>query len=58
MDINISKDTLVTVYIHENVNNLNEIVVTGTLREVTRSQSPVPVEIITPLLFRKIPVPA
>ena len=58
MDLRITQDTFITFYIHENINNLNEIVVTGTLREVTRSQSPVPVEIITPLLFKKNPSPS
>lgn len=57
-DINITKDTFITIYILENVNNLDEIVVTGTMREVSRSQSPIPVEIITPLLFRKNPSPS
>ncbi|MFT3885364.1 MAG: TonB-dependent receptor [Flavobacteriales bacterium] len=37
---------------------LDEVVVTGTLKEVSRSESPVPVELITPALFRKNPSPA
>lgn len=37
---------------------LNDVVVTGTLKEVSRSESPVPVEIITPKLFRKNPTPS
>lgn len=37
---------------------LAQVVVTGTLREVSRSESPVPVEVITPALFRKNPSPA
>lgn len=37
---------------------LDEMVVTGTMKAIRRSDSPVPVEIITPALFRKNPVPA
>ena len=37
---------------------LSAVVVTGTLREVSRSESPVPVEVITPALFRRNPSPA
>ena len=36
---------------------LNEVVITGTLKEFRRSESPVPVEIITPKLFQKNPTP-
>jgi outer membrane receptor for ferrienterochelin and colicins len=38
-------------------NELKEVVVTGTLKEVTRSESPVPVEIYTPAFFKKNPTP-
>jgi outer membrane receptor for ferrienterochelin and colicins len=37
-------------------NRLDEVVVTGTLKEISKSQSPIPVEIFTPKLFRKNPV--
>lgn len=37
---------------------LSEIVVTGTMKEVSRMQSPVPVEVITPKLFQKNPTPS
>jgi outer membrane receptor for ferrienterochelin and colicins len=40
------------------VAQLDEVVVTGTMREVSRSDSPVPVEIISPQLFRRNPDPA
>ena len=36
---------------------LREVVVTGTMKAVSRSESPVPVEIITPQLFRRNPSP-
>lgn len=37
---------------------LNEVVVTGTMKSVSRMENPVPVEIITPQLFRKNPTPS
>jgi len=37
---------------------LDEVVVTGSMREVSRSESPVPVEVITARLFRRNPSPA
>ncbi len=36
-------------------NNLDEIVITGTLKAVSRSESPVPVEIYKPAFFKKNP---
>ncbi len=43
--------------IPENATALEEMVVTGTMREVGRSQSPVPVEVITPMFLRRNPSP-
>lgn len=40
-----------------NANALSEVVVTGTLKEVVRSESPVPVEVYKPTFFRKNPSP-
>lgn len=39
-------------------NDLNEVVVTGTLKEVNRLESPVPVEVYTPAFFKKNPTPS
>lgn len=36
---------------------LNEVVVTGTLKAVSRLESPVPVEVYTPAFFKKNPTP-
>ncbi|MFK7807110.1 MAG: carboxypeptidase-like regulatory domain-containing protein, partial [Saprospiraceae bacterium] len=36
---------------------MDEIVVTGTLKEVSRLESPVPVEVNTPTFFKKNPTP-
>jgi outer membrane receptor for ferrienterochelin and colicins len=38
--------------------DLDEIVVSGTMKEITRSESPVPVEILSPKLFQKNPTPS
>lgn len=41
------------------VKNLNEItVISGTLREASRLESPIPVDVYTPALFRKNPSPS
>ncbi|MFN3875982.1 MAG: TonB-dependent receptor domain-containing protein, partial [Flavobacteriales bacterium] len=40
------------------VHELEGVVVTGSLREVSRSESPVPVEVVTPKLFQRNPSPA
>lgn len=39
-------------------NTMNEVVVTGTMRTVSRMDSPIPVEVVTPQLFRKNPTPS
>lgn len=41
--------------LEEDDNALDEVVITGTLKAVTRSESPVPVEIYKPIFFRKNP---
>lgn len=38
--------------------SLAEVVVTGTMRPVSRLNSPIPVEVVTPVLFQKNPVPS
>ncbi len=38
--------------------SLDEVVVTGTMKEISRTESPIPVEIITPKLFQKNPTPS
>ncbi len=38
-------------------NNLGEVVITGTLKEVSRLESPVPVEVYKPGYFKKNPTP-
>lgn len=38
--------------------SLAEVVVTGTMRSVSRLNSPIPVEVVTPVLFHKNPAPS
>jgi outer membrane receptor for ferrienterochelin and colicins len=46
-----------TFVLKEKTSILDEVVVSGTLREVSRSSSPVPIEIYTPAFFRRNPSP-
>lgn len=48
----------INISLEEDNFGLSEVVVTGTMKEVSRSSSPVPVEIITPQLFKKNPTPS
>jgi outer membrane receptor for ferrienterochelin and colicins len=50
--------TVVNIGLKENNSELEEVVVTGTLKEVSKLNSPVPVEIYTPAYFQKNPTPA
>lgn len=50
-------DTLNFILTENQTTTLNDVVVTGTLKEVSRSESPVPVEVYTPTFFRKNPTP-
>jgi outer membrane receptor for ferrienterochelin and colicins len=48
-----------TCRLKPDIKNLNEIVVvSGTLKEVSRQASPIPVDVYTPALFRKNPTPS
>ena len=38
--------------------NIDEVVISGTMKEVNRLESPVPVEVYTPKFFRKNPTPS
>lgn len=48
-------DTVNFELLAKEVNSLNDVVVTGTLKEVRRLESPVPVEVFTPAFFKKNP---
>ena len=42
----------------DNNNELNEVVISGTLKAVKRLESPVPVEVYSPVFFKKNPTPS
>nr|WP_314543321.1 TonB-dependent receptor [uncultured Empedobacter sp.] len=47
-----------SIYMKDPSENLDEIVVTGTMKAVRKSDSPVPIEIYTPKFFQKNPTPS
>ncbi len=47
----------VTIELEEAVNTLADVVITGTMKEVQKLQSAIPVEVYSPTLFKKNPVP-
>ena len=47
-----------TLYLNSTAASLNEVVVTGTLKTVLKSSSPVAVEVYTPQFFKRNPSPA
>ncbi len=53
-----SGTTSVLIRLEPSASNLGEVVVSGTLRPVTKMESPVPVEVYSPLFFRKNPTPS
>jgi outer membrane receptor for ferrienterochelin and colicins len=50
-------DNLLVIQLKEQETNLNEVVVTGTMKEMSKLESPVPVEVYTPAMFKKNPTP-
>jgi outer membrane receptor for ferrienterochelin and colicins len=44
--------------LNENQTSLNEVVVSGTMKEISKLDSPVPVEVYTPAFFKKNPTPS
>ncbi len=58
--VNIQTDTtvIISVSLKPMESLLNEVVVTGTMKEVSRLESPVPVEVFTPQHFKKNPTPS
>ena len=46
------------IELSESSSTINEFVVTGTMKEVSRLASPVPVEVYSPAFFRKNPTPS
>jgi len=57
IQVNAGKETVVDIEMAEDNAQLKEIVVTGTMKEVTRLASPIPVEVYSPAFFKKNPTP-
>jgi outer membrane receptor for ferrienterochelin and colicins len=51
------EEKTITLALVSSAGSLDEVVVTGTLKEVKRIESPVPVEVYSPAFFRKNPTP-
>jgi outer membrane receptor for ferrienterochelin and colicins len=47
----------VDVFMEEDMSTLDEVVITGTMKEVSKLASSIPVEVYTPTLFKKNPTP-
>jgi outer membrane receptor for ferrienterochelin and colicins len=45
------------VYLNPTTSELGEVVITGTMKEVRKTSSPIPVEVYTPEYFKKNPTP-
>lgn len=59
-EVEISADSTIVLAItlKEKSDDLNEVVVTGTMKAVRKLDSPVPVEVYTPAYFKKNPTPS
>ncbi|MGB3143380.1 MAG: TonB-dependent receptor [Maribacter sp.] len=55
LNIQEGKDLLVDIKLEPNIESLDEMVITGTLKPVSRLESPVPVEVYKPTFFKKNP---
>lgn len=57
-EVNIVSDTVLNFNLVEQKEDLKEVVITGTQKEVSRLESPVPVEIYSAKFFQKNPTPS
>ncbi len=51
-------NTKLNINLKKDPRSLNEVVVTGTMKEMSKLNSPIPVEVFTPEFFRKNPTPS
>lgn len=58
INITESAPVLLNVRLQEEDSSLDEVVITGTMRPVSRSESAVPVEVFAPAYFQKNPTPS
>ncbi|MFM8914552.1 MAG: carboxypeptidase-like regulatory domain-containing protein, partial [Flammeovirgaceae bacterium] len=57
MPVVVEGNTIVNIDLHEDVSVLQEVVISGTLKEVSKAESSIPVEVYSPTLFKKNPTP-
>lgn len=57
IELKAGMDELINFTLEETSNTMDVVVVTGTLKEVSRLDSPVPVEVYNPAFFKKNPTP-
>jgi outer membrane receptor for ferrienterochelin and colicins len=56
--VNSTQPVELKIELEESFEEMEAVVVTGTMKEVSRMESPVPVEVYSPQYFKKNPVPA
>lgn len=56
-EVVLEKNTFVKIELNDDPSQLNEVVITGNLKEMSKSESAIPIDIITPSFFAKNPTP-
>jgi outer membrane receptor for ferrienterochelin and colicins len=56
-EVILDKNTFVKIELNDDPSQLNEVVVTGNLKEMSKEESAIPIDIITPAFFAKNPTP-
>ncbi|MCP9766126.1 TonB-dependent receptor [Lacihabitans soyangensis] len=56
-EVILDKNTFVKIELNDDPSQLNEVVVTGNLKEMSKAESAIPIDIITPAFFAKNPTP-
>lgn len=57
-DISISKDEQLSIQLNPAVQSMDEVVISGTMKEVSKTESTVNVEVYSPTFFKKNPTPS
>lgn len=57
VEVTVNSNSKIDIELAEDVSQLQEIVVTGTMKEVTKMDSPIPIEVYAPSFFMKNPTP-
>jgi outer membrane receptor for ferrienterochelin and colicins len=56
-EVILDKNTFVKIELNDDPSQLQEVVVTGNLKEMSKAESAIPIDIITPAFFAKNPTP-